>query len=161
MSWELFHPFVSWLGNTGFGLWLGRSVERIAWMFIFHTLGLTLLIGTVVVLNLRIFGLALQRQTIGDVAREMEPLTVIGLIVTLISGSLIFTGGAENYYMVDWFRTKMIFLFFALSFHFAVFRTVIRADDGKRNPLLAKLTGGVTLLLWFSVGISGRAIAFF
>ena len=161
MFWEIFHPFVTLWGNTAFGLWLGRSVERIAWLFIFHVLGLTLLIGTIVVLNLRIFGLALLRQTVGGVAREMEPLTVIGLIVTLMSGSLLFTGGAEAYYTGDWFRTKMIFLFLALAFYFAVFRTVIRADEGQLNPLRARLTGGVMLLLWFGVGISGRAIAFF
>lgn len=161
MFWEFFHPFVTWLGNTGLGLWMGRSVERIAWLFIFHTVGLALFIGAVVVLNLRIFGLALQRQSVADLAREMEPLTVVGLIVTLISGASIFTGGAEAYYMGSWFRTKMLFLFLALVFHFAVFRTVIRADEGHLNPLLARLAGGVTLLLWFGVGISGRAIAFF
>ena len=161
MVWEWFHPAVSWLGNTSLGMWLGQSVERIAWLFVFHILGLTLLLGTVLVSNLRIFGLALKRQPLSELARDLEPLTVIGLCLTLTSGFLIFTGGAENYYVGWWFRTKMILLLTALTFHFAVFRTIIRSEKTKSHPLLARLSGGTALLLWFSVGIAGRAIAFF
>ncbi len=161
MIWEWFQPLVAWLGSTSFSLWLGQSVERIAWLFVFHILGLTLLLGTVLVSNLRIFGLALRRQPLAELARDLDPLVVIGLCLTLISGALIFTGGAENYYAGWWFRTKMMLLLVALVFHFAVFRRVIRADETRFHPILTRLSGGVALLLWFSVGIAGRSIAFF
>src|SRR5262245_56134865 len=125
MIWEWLHPWVTWLGSTSFGMWLGQSVERIAWLFVFHILGITLLLGTVIVSNLRIFGLALKREPLPELARDMDPLAIVGLCLTLASGALIFTGGAENYFMGWWFRTKMILLVSALVFHFAVFRTVI------------------------------------
>jgi hypothetical protein len=159
VSWESFQPFVSWLGNTGLGLWLGKSPERIAWLFIFHIIGLTLLLGTLLISNLRIFGLALKKEPVSQVARDIEPLSLIGLVFTLVSGFLIFTGGAENYFSGEWFRTKMSFLLIALIFHFAVFRPVIRRE--KLNLTFARLAGGLTLVLWFVVGIAGRAIAFF
>ena len=161
MFWEFFHPVVMWWGNTAFALWIGKSVERIAWLFIFHTLGLTLLLGTLVVANLRLFGLVFRREPVAELARDLDPLTVIGLCLTLTSGALIFTGGAPNYYIVEWFRTKMILLVLALLFHFSVFRKMIRADEGRFHPILTRLSGAVALLLWFGVGIAGRAIAFF
>ena len=42
-----------------------------------------------------------------------------------------------------------------------ILRKVINAEDGRYSPLLNRITGLLALLLWFSVGAAGRAIAFF
>jgi hypothetical protein len=55
----------------------------------------------------------------------------------------------------------MTLLFVALIFNFTLFRLVTQADEGRFSPWLNRVTGGLALLLWFGVGVSGRAIAFF
>ena len=79
----------------------------------------------------------------------------------LVSGSLIFTGGAVSYFEGEWFRRKMVLLAVALLFNFTLFRKVTNAEEGRYSPALNRITGVLALLLWFSVGMSGRAIAFF
>ncbi len=85
----------------------------------------------------------------------------MGLGLALFSGFMIFTGGAAGYFPGEWFRNKMMLLVLALTFHFTLFRAVIHANEGRFNPIINKMTGVLTLVLWFSVGIAGRWIAFF
>ena len=85
----------------------------------------------------------------------------IGLALMLVSGFLIFTGGALTYFEGQWFRRKMTLLLIAVVFNFSWFRIVTNAPDGRFGPWTQRLTAGLALLLWFGVGVSGRAIAFF
>lgn len=160
MSWETIQPFVTWLGNTSLGQWLGQSTTRIAWLFILHLFGLTMLLGTTLLMSMRLLGFALRRQPIAELRKAFARWNLLGLGLMLASGFLIFTGGAEQYFQGAWFRTKMEFLFFALVFHFTVFRMVTRADEGRFGGLFNKLTGLISLVLWFGVAVSGRAIGF-
>ena len=161
MFWEILQPFVTWLGNTAFALWLGQSTGRIAWLFIFHLFGLTMLLGTTLFMSLRLLGFVMPRQPVAQLRSELRTWNLLGLVLMLVSGFLIFMGGATNYFDGAWFRTKMKFLFVALIFHFTFFRVVTRADEGRFGSLSNKLTGIVSLVLWFGVAVSGRAIAFF
>jgi hypothetical protein len=161
MFWETLQPYVLWWGKTPFGLWLGESTSRVAWLFIFHLLGITLMLGTRVLLGFRLLGVAFRDQPVSELSREVRPYAAAGLALAVVTGILIFTGGAEGYYAGTWFRNKMMLLSIALLFHFTLYRAVILADEGRFNPLLNKLAGALSLVLWFSVGIAGRWIAFF
>jgi hypothetical protein len=55
----------------------------------------------------------------------------------------------------------MVILIVAVIFNFTAFRVVAYADENRFNPWLRRAMGGLTLLLWFGVGVTGRAIAFF
>ena len=83
------------------------------------------------------------------------------VVLSLVSGFLIFTGGALTYFEGQWFRRKMTLLLIALVFNFTWFRIVASAADGRFGPWTQRLTAALALLLWFAVGVSGRAIAFF
>ena len=161
MVWEALQPFVNWLGATEFGQWLGQSTDRIAWLFVFHLLGLTLLLGSIIVLNIRLLGFGFRSQRISQLTRDTAIFRTVGLGLMLLSGALIFTGGAVSYFEGQWFRRKMVVLLIALVFNFTLFRKVTNAEEGRYSPLLNRITGLVAFLLWFSVGAAGRAIAFF
>jgi hypothetical protein len=161
MSWETLIPYASWLGNTEFALWLGQSTWRIAGLLTVHLFGLTTLLGTVLVSSLRLLGLFQAHKPIAQLRREVAPAMLVGLVLMVGSGLLIFTGGAEAYYVGYWFRLKMVLLAIALAFHFTVFRTVTCAEEDRFPRLVQRITGVVTLVLWFGVGWAGRAIAFF
>ena len=161
MVWATLQPFVDWLGSSEFAQWLGQSTNRIAGLFVVHLIGLTLLLGGTLVIGLRLLDIGLRSQPVAGLARDIAPWRMAGLILSVISGALIFTGGAVSYFEGPWFRWKMALLTIALVFNFTVFRIVAYADEGRFNPWLRRAMGGLTLLLWFSVGVAGRAIGFF
>lgn len=161
MVWDALQPAVNWLGDSAFAQWLGQSQGRIAALFVLHLVGLTLLLGGTIVISLRLLGLGLRSAGPPQLAREIAPWWAAGLALMLISGSLMFTGGAASYFEGEWFRRKMTVLIAALIFSFTWFRAVINADDGRFSAWQKRVTAGVALLLWFGVGMAGRAIAFF
>jgi hypothetical protein len=75
----------------------------------------------------------------------------------LITGPLMFSADAVRYRFNPSFQLKMICLSLALLFHFTLHR---RATRPATPPLLAKLAGGVSLVLWTAVVACGRMIAF-
>jgi hypothetical protein len=161
MSWELLLPYVAQLGNTSFALWLGASTWRIAWLLTVHLFGLTMLLGSVVLMSLHLLGLFQAWKPVSQLRREIRPVMMAGLCVVIATGALIFTGGAQAYYEGYWFRLKMVLLIITLLFHVTVFRVVTSREDGQVPRVAYRLTGAVTLVLWFSVAWAGRAIAFF
>lgn len=160
LPWDLLLPFVVWLGNTPFAMWLGGAPWRIAALLTMHLFGITMLLGTVILASVRLFGLFQRHKPIAELDRDLQPVRRIGFALTFGAGALIFTGGAVSYYEGYWFRLKLGLLFIALVFHFTVYRSIVNRDR-QGLPLMSRLTGVVMLLLWFSVGWAGRAIAFF
>lgn len=161
MTWEALLPYATWLGSTSFAVWLGSSTWRIAGLLSVHLFGLTLLLGSVFITGLNLLGLFQPRKAAARLRHEVRPVLLIGLTLSLVTGSLIFTGGAQPYYEGYWFRLKMVLLATTLLFHFTIYRAVSTAPDGRFSPLAHRATGACLLLLWFSVAWAGRAIAFF
>jgi hypothetical protein len=161
MSWQVLSPYAAGLGNTAFALWLGQATWRIAGLLTLHLFGLTALLGTIILMSLRLLGVFQARKPVAQLHREIAPVTLAGLLLMVATGSLIFTGGAEAYYAGYWFRTKMVLLMVALVFHFTLFRMVTTADEGRFPRAFHRLTGAAALVLWFGVACAGRAIAFF
>lgn len=159
MIWDMLQPLVTWLGQSGLGTWLGQSTSRIAWLLTIHLFGLTLLLGAVILENLHLLGLLLRDLPTRSMGRTVTPVMTLGLLLAVTSGLLIFIGGAQEYFMGAWFRTKMQLLLVAVLFQFTVFRAVMKRDAS--SPTLRGAIGLFGLLIWFGVAFSGRAIAFF
>jgi hypothetical protein len=150
--------FFRWADHTWISEWIRASTWAFALIEVFHLFGLTLLLGTTVVVNLRLFGLGLKRQSTAQVASDAMPWMLSGLVVTLGSGILLFLSEAMKCYNSGPFFIKMGFLFTALLFTFTLHRRLTKAET---STLLAKLGAAVSIVLWFGVGLAGRAIAFF
>jgi hypothetical protein len=161
MSWEVLLPFVTWLGSTPFATWLGASTWRIAWLLSIHLFGLTLLLGSVFIMSLHLLGVFQPHKAATRLRREVRPVLLTGLALSLMTGALIFTGGAQAYYEGYWFRLKMVLLAITLIFHVTVYRAVSTAPAGRLPTITYRATGVLMLVLWFSVALAGRAIAFF
>ena len=131
MSWEVLLPYAAWLGSTSFAVWLGASTWRIAWLLSVHLFGLTLLLGLVVVTSLNLLGLFQPQKPAWRLRRDVRPVMFTGLALSMVTGWLIFTGGAQPYFEGYWFRLKMVLLAATLLFHFTVYRAVSRAPEGQ------------------------------
>lgn len=152
-------PFFRWCDET----WLGETIRNSRIIFpiveTFHLLALTVLFGAVIVLNLRLCRLIMKNQPVKVLARDLSPWAMSSLAVILVSGVMLFASEAMKCYASVPFQVKMAFLFAALIFHFTVHWKVTRSD---RDPGLISgiFVGGINFLLWFGVGLGGRAIGF-
>ena len=159
--WEQSYPYFLWIEKTG----LGHAIRQSKWTFaiteVLHLLGLTLLLGTVLIMALRLFGFVLRTKAVAEIARELRPWSLGGLTLVVLTGLLLFVSEATKCWGNIAFRYKMLFLFLALLFQFTALQRVSRADQYRFSPLARKITALISVLLWFGVGMAGRAIAFF
>ena len=149
--------FFSWLQYSS----LLTAMRSSPWVFpiiaSIHLMGLALLGGAVLVVDLRLLGLGLLRQPVAQVARDGERWLLVSLVVLLPTGILQFMCfAATKYYYLTAFWVKMAALSLALVFTFAIRRKVAIADE--MNPVWNKMVAVVSLSLWLSVAIAGRLI---
>lgn len=153
-------PFFTWCENTAVGeairnsLWLFPVIESV------HLLGLVVIGGAVLVVDMRLFGLGLRRQPVAQLARDAQPWLIGSLMVMLGTGILLFLSEAIKCYYSPAFSVKMTSLFLAILFTFTVRRKVAMADETRVGPLWSKLVAMVSVTLWSGVGIGGRWIGF-
>jgi hypothetical protein len=157
--WRSLEPLFRWAFQSRLGSAIRDSTWAFAYIEVFHLLGLTLLLGCVVVLSLRLAGLIMPSLPAAELAHELQPYLLSGLSVTVISGAMMFAAESDRCFASTPFQYKMMFLALAVIFQFAVFSRLIRRD--RVHPILSTLAAVVSLALWFAVGWSGRAIAFF
>lgn len=124
---------------------------------IIHICGFALSIGTIAIVDLRLMGVGMRRQTSAELLRDTSAWTLAGLAIMLISGPLIFSSDPRMYLYNQSFRFKMGALALAIIFNYTVHRKVAQS---KAPPGVAKLVGAVSILLWVSVVAGGLFIAF-
>ena len=125
-----------------------------------HLLGLAVLGGAVLVVDLRLLGLGLSRQPPSKLARATEPLLLGSLLILLATGLLLFMCFATKYYYLTAFWVKLASLFLAVVFTYTIRRRVITAGETKARAISSTLTALVSLSLWISVVLTGRLIGF-
>jgi hypothetical protein len=151
-------PFFHWADSSSISIEIRASTWQFAILEMVHLLGLTMLLGTLMVVNLRIFGFGLRHQRPAELARSVNRWMWIGLWTMLISGILLFFGEPMKLFGSAPFHVKMLLLFLAIVFQLTFFRKV----TGERHVPsgIDKLAAVVCLALWFGVGLAGRGIGF-
>lgn len=153
--------FCHWIGRTHLGIFMRDSTYAFAAVEIFHLLALAVFGGAILLVNLRFLGVAFKSQPSSQVARELLPLTVGGVIAMFLSGFLLFMGGSMRYYHNPAFQLKMLLFCVALVFHFLLQVRVTRwPPELRRNSAWLRLGSVVSLVLWLAIGLAGRAIGY-
>ena len=122
-----------------------------------HFAGFALSIGTIAIVDLRLLGFGMHRQSASDLATDLAPWTLAGLAIMLITGPLMFCADAVTYYVNSSFRLKMVCLAIAILYNFTVHRWACRSGT---SPIAGRLVAAVSLALWTTVVAGGRMIAF-
>ena len=125
-----------------------------------HLLGLAVLGGAVLIVDLRLLGLGLSRQLPAQLARDAEPLLLGSLLVMLLTGLLLFMCFATKYYYLTAFWVKLASLFLAVVFTFTIRRRVITGGETRMRAIWSRPTALVSVSLWTSVVLTGRLIGF-
>ena len=153
-------PAFEWLQHTYLGETIRHSAALIALLEIVHLIGLALLLGTILMVDLSLLGLGIGRQPVRRIASELSSWTKAGLVIMLISGPLILSSEAVKCYKTPAFWVKMALLAIAIAFHFTIHRRVTLAEYPASRSSQA-LVAIVSLALWIGVALAGKGIAIF
>jgi hypothetical protein len=124
---------------------------------IIHITGFTLSIGTIAIVDMGLLGWG-KRGSAAQLLKETGPWTLVGLVIMLLSGPLIFSSDPNMYLANASFRFKLGALLIAIIYNYTIHRKV--ALSGGPPGGLSKVVGVVSLALWVSVVAAGLFIAF-
>jgi len=124
---------------------------------VFHIAGFALLIGTIFIVDLRLMGLGMKRESTATVLKGTAPWTLLGLAAVLITGPLIFFSDPNLYMANASFRFKITMLLIAMLYNWTLHRMVANKPD---PGTLGVLVGALSAFLWASVIFAGIFIAF-
>jgi hypothetical protein len=128
-----------------------------------HVLAAVMVLGTVLIVDLRLLGVHDSRRAFTRVSRETLPLTWLAFGLAVITGSLMFTTSAQTYFGNTAFQWKALALL-AAGLNMALFQLLtargIAAWDDGAPPRAARVAGLASIALWAAVVLLGRWIGF-
>ena len=149
---------------TGFS----ETMRTSDWIFpnieIVHVLGISFVVGSIAMLDLRLLGVLYKDRRVTELARETLPWTWSGFVVAVIAGMLLFLSQPTKYYLDTPFLLKFLLMGLAglnmAVFHRFAYRSVANWDIHQTPPVGAKIAGALSLTLWIGVVTFGRWIGF-
>ena len=154
-------------GNPIEGLAIARAMREQLWLYpaveIVHIAGFVILVGAVVMFDLRVLGLSRQ-VPVRALARHLLPWSVGALALIVPTGLLMFSAHAADFLGNRAFQLKMALLLAAglnaAWFHTGPYQGVDSWNVDATAPLSARLSVALSIALWFSVIACGRLLAY-
>ena len=141
---------------------VGHYIRGTTWVFAIvetvHIMALAVLLGTRVVVDLRLMGLGMKKQSTAELSEILRPWFWTSLVTMIVTGVCLFASEAVRLSHSEPFAFKMIFLLLAITVHMTIHRKVI--SNGVEGAPLDKVVAGLSLLCWFAIALAGRAIPF-
>ena len=159
-----FLAFFEQLGESSWSVGLHESELAYSVIESFHVWSLCLFFGMTVMFDLRLLGWTMRKVPVSEVIRRLQPWTIAGFVLMVISGSLLVLAIPARSYQNIFFRAKMLLLLLAglnvLIFHVRVFPSVAKWDVDAVPPRAARVAGALSLSLWVGIVVAGRMIAY-
>jgi hypothetical protein len=129
-----------------------------------HILALSMLFGSVLMINLRIFALAGRSRTMTQTAQRFMPVVWWSLLIMVITGAGLILGDVVRNLTNPIFWSKMILIALAavLSFAFqsSVHRHVAFWETTHSWRVAVRLAAVGAIVLWCLIMVAGRLIAY-
>jgi uncharacterized membrane protein len=134
--------------------WAWPAVETL------HFIGLVLLLGTVLVVNLRMLGV--MKNVPFSAVHRLLPWGIIGFGLNVFTGMVFFVTIPEQYVRNIALQWKMVLMLIAAAdvLYFTMFEEAWAVKPGDNPPLLAKIVAVSTIILWIGVIWFGRMMPF-
>lgn len=161
MQWLI--DVLNWIGNTPLAL----AVAQSEWLFpaieVVHVFAISIVFGTIAIIDLRLLGFASTNRRYTEMARELLPWTWGAFFVAAMFGTLLIASRPVGYFENADFRLKFLCMGLAgvnmLVFQFITSRDVAQWDKG-RAPLAGKVAGALSLVFWIGVVYFARMTGF-
>ena len=163
MDYRSIEPALDWMRATAISQWVTGGPWIWPILETLHFTGLGVLIGGLIVMDLRLIGYkrGLPLRTV----HKIMPLVFIGFGINACTGFMFVMGNPHRYAVNYAFQVKVVLLLLAglnaLWFRLKVSPQMKDWTETTRSPVLAKVMGTASLILWFGIGIHGRLITFF
>ena len=153
---------LQWFEQSSLGQWARET----SWLFLAaetaHFMGLSVLLGSLAVLDARILGF--MRQAPGERLVGVIPFAIAGFLINLASGFVMFCADAARYWSNPWFKFKLLLVIAAglnaLWFWLAEQADVESLKSGQDAATSAKLVAAASLMLWLAVLTIGRLLPY-
>jgi hypothetical protein len=154
------HDILAWIEQTR----LGVATRESPWLFptfeTLHFIGLCILLGAMLIVDLRLLGWF--RDLAPSKVLAFSHVAAAGLAINLVSGLGFFAADPFNYWSNPAFQIKAMLLLVAFAnvawFEFGARRRVLALSAQEDTGLGAKVIGGLSLALWFTILIIGRLL---
>jgi len=129
-----------------------------------HLACIALFGGMILATDLRLLGLTFNSLTITEMVTSLRPWKRVGGTIMIAMGLLLAASEAEKYAPNPFFWTKMIILGL-IGVHALIFRPIVynKTEELDRSPVIptkAKVAAILSLVLWTSMFVMGRLIAY-
>ena len=125
---------------------------------VIHYVGVFILVGIIVLVDLRVIGVAARKRSLSELAGQLFPYAWGGLAMVAASGFMMFTTSAADYYSDRTFRIKMTVTALAIIFGLIVQKGAVRWGNAASTPVLAKCVAFVSILLLFGAILAGNQV---
>ena len=129
-----------------------------------HVIGMCVFAGLVMMMDFRLAGCGNRSTSITDVQSRLFPWQMVGLVISAISGLLLVYGQPMRFFPNFYFWTKNLLILLAginiWYFHTKTYQTVEEWNTDPTPPFAARLAGIVSIVLWASIVMVGRMIAY-
>jgi hypothetical protein len=129
-----------------------------------HVMALSVVFGTILVVDLRLLGWASKDRPFSTMSSELLRCTWGAFAVSVLTGVVMFTTNARVYAHNTAFQVKMLLLLLAginmAVFHLTAEKSVQRWDRGAAAPRIGRITAALSISLWIGIIFAGRVIGF-
>ncbi len=157
-------PFLEWINDTPWSVALRESLYVWPLVESSHVLSLALFVGTTIMMDLRLLGVAFRNVNPSEFTTRMLPWTRAGFVIMTVTGVVLLFSAPVRYYFNVFFRVKMIVMVIAglnvWLFHSRVHRRINEWDSDPTPPGAARVAAVVSLVAWAFVVVTGRMIAY-
>jgi|SRR5665213_520081 len=123
----------------------------------FHIVGFAIAIGSIALVDFRLLGFGLRRQSPAELQKDTGLWILGGLSVAIFAGLVLYSTDPDAYFLNSVFVAKIICLVLAIVFNYTVHKNAVKRDT---SSVWAKTVAVISLVLWVSVITGGMFIAF-
>jgi hypothetical protein len=161
MQWAI--DYLNSLGDSPVSLWIAESTWAFPALEVVHIFAISMVFGTIAVIDLRLLGLASTKRPYSEMARELLPWTWGAFFVAAVCGSILILSRPTGYFENTDFRLKFVCMALAFA-NMLVFQLITSKSlagwDRGAPPVAAKVAGAVSILLWIGVVYFARMTGF-
>jgi hypothetical protein len=147
---------------------LGETLRQAMWLYpianVLHVLAVVAMVGSILAFDLRLMG-AVKSLPVAGLARLLLPISVVGFLMAVVTGALLFTADATAVWNNPVFVYKLALIALGLVnitvFHFGVWRSAEHWAAGAPAPMPAVAGAAVSIVSWVATASLGRLIAYF
>jgi len=124
-----------------------------------HVIALTLVVGSIAVVDLRLLGFAARERDASQLIASILPVTWVAFGFALVTGSLLFVANPISYTANMFFLAKLGLLVLA-GLNMALFHVFGSKQLKREGALAPRISGAASLSLWIAIVAAGRLIGF-